>query len=112
MAKKIVKAEKKITLKKNKDEKQENGTQKGNEEGNENVTEIFKTEQNDEQIITENEGEIIVSPIEEPVEIQEPLVEEKPVVEEAPVVAPVTEKTWDWAAIDAAKEKAQALRKR
>ena len=114
MAKKVVKTEKKITLKKNKDEKQENGIQKGGEEGNENVTESLQSEgeQGGEQIILENEGELQVVPIEEPVEIQEPVVEEKPVVEEAPVVVPVQEKTWDWAAIDAKKAKEQALRKR
>lgn len=112
MAKKVVKTEKKITLKKNKDENQENGFQKGNEERHENVTEVFKTEQDDEQITIENEGEIEATPIEEPLEIQEPIVEEKPVVEEAPIATPVPEKTWDWAAIDAAKQKAQALRKR
>ena len=44
MAKKVVKTEKKITLKKNKDEKQENGIQKGGEEGNENVTESLQSE--------------------------------------------------------------------
>jgi hypothetical protein len=108
MAKKVVKTENKITLKKNKDEKQENGIEEGREEGNENVTESLQSEgeQGGEQIILENEGELQVVLIEEPVEIQEP------VVAEAPVVAPVPEKTWDWAAIDAKKAKEQALRKR
>ena len=95
-------------------ENQENGIQKGGEEGNENVTESLQSEgeQGEEQIIFENKGELRVTPTEEPGVVQEPIVEEEPVSEEVPVVVPVPEKILDWAAIDAAKEKAQALRKR
>jgi hypothetical protein len=102
MAKKIETTEKKQTLKKNKDENQENGIQKGREEGNENVTESLQNEgeQGGKEVIIQNEGELQVTSIEEPVVVS------------ASVVAPKPEKTWDWVAIDAKKAKEQELRKR